>query len=111
MMVYIRAEIIGWVSDDFPGFVECRFTDRFGKVWAVVEKLPVLTDADLRSNSPFPQPALIACEVVATRRDNAGREFTDITTLTPWAVRATDGTTTFQMYTEQLQVEPSANLN
>lgn len=106
--MYIRAEIIRWVSDDFPGVMECRFTDRFGKVWTVVEKAPVLTDADLRSTSPFPQPVLIACDFVATRRDNAGREIIEISTLTPWGVEATDGTTSFQLYAEQLQIEPSA---
>lgn len=108
MVIYIRAEIIRWVSDDFPGFVECRFTDRFGKVWTVVEKVPVLTDANLRSTSPFPQPVLIACEVVATRRDNAGREITEISTLTPSSIEATDGTTSFQLYAEQLRFEPGA---
>lgn len=103
MTTYIRAEIIKWVSDDFPGVVECRFVDRFGREWVVVEKLPVLTDANLRSNSRFPQPALIACEVVARRQDDAGREITDITIETPWAIEATDGTTRFELYAEQLQ--------
>ena len=93
MTTYIRAEIMGCVSDDFPAIVECRFTDRFGRTWAVVEKLPVLGVADLRSDSQFPQPALIACEIVARRQDDAGREIIDITTKTPWAIESTDGTT------------------
>jgi len=59
-MTYIRAQIIRWVTDDFPGFVECRFADRFGSEWAIIEKLPILTVADLRSNSLFPQPVLVA---------------------------------------------------
>lgn len=107
---YIRAQIIRWVSDDFPGFVECRFADRFGREWAVIEKLPVLTDTELRSNSQFPQPALIACEVVARQQDDNGREIANITTLTPSAIETTDGTTSFQLYAEQLQVQPNANL-
>ena len=106
--MYIRAKIIRWVSDDFPGFVECRFADRFGREWVVVEKVPVLTDADLRSNSRFPQPVPIACEVVARRQDDAGREIADITTKTPWAIEATDGTTSFQLYAEQLQSDPNS---
>lgn len=107
MAAYIRAKIMRWVSDDFPGVVECRFSDRFGREWTIVEKLPVLSDADLRSDSQFPQPALIACEVVARRRDDAGREITDITIKTPWTIEATDGTTSFQLYAEQLRSDPN----
>src|SRR5690348_6724852 len=103
MTMYVRAQIVKWVSDDFPGFVECRFADRFGREWIVVEKLPILTVADLRSDSQFPQPVLIACEVVARRQDGAGREIADITTKVPWGIEAMDGTTSFQLYAEQLQ--------
>lgn len=105
-MVYIRAEIVRWISDDFPGFVECRFTDRFGKVWTIIEKVPVLTTADLRSMSAFPQPVLIAGEVVAKHRDDAGREVIEISTLTPWGLEAVDGTTSFQFLAEHLQLDP-----
>jgi hypothetical protein len=101
---YIRAQIIRWVSDDFPGFVDCRFADASGREWSFIEKLPVVTDADLRSNSEFPQPALIACEIVAGGQDDAGRKIAEITTITPFAIEATDGTTCFQLYAEQLQV-------
>jgi hypothetical protein len=101
---YIRAQIIRWVSDDFRGFVECRFADTLGREWSVIEKLPVVTDADLRSNSQFPQPALVACEVVAGGQDDAGRKIAEITTMASFAIDATDGTTCFQLYAEQLQV-------
>ena len=104
---YIRAEITRWVSDDCPGFVECRFADRFGREWVVVEKAPVLTDAGLRSDSRYPQPVLIACEVVARRQDDAGREIVDITTEIPWAIETTDGTTSFELFAEQLQSDPN----
>ena len=100
---YIQAEIARWISDDFPGFVEWRFFDRFGKEWRGVEKTPVLATLDVRPDSQFPLPVLIACEVIATRRDSAGREIADITTKTPWGIAATDGTTGFQLYAEQLQ--------
>ncbi|WP_194460235.1 hypothetical protein [Bradyrhizobium sp. CCBAU 53421] len=107
MTTYIRAEITKWVSDAFPGFVECQFADRFGREWVVVEKASVLTDTELQSDSRFPQPGLIACEVVARHHDDAGREITDITTEIPWAIKATDGTARFQLYAEQLQTDPN----
>src|ERR1700761_4129173 len=53
-------------SDDFPGSAECRFADRFGREWIMVEKLPILTVANLRLESQFTRPVLIACEVVAS---------------------------------------------
>jgi hypothetical protein len=105
---YIRAEISRWVSDDSPGFVECRFADRFGAEWVIVEKVPVLCDGDLRSNSRFPRPILIACEVIARREDGAGREIVDITTEAPWGISASEGTTRFQLYAEQLQSDPNS---
>ena len=91
MTAYIRAQVTRWVSEDFPGIVECRFVDRFGTEWVVIEKLPVLADADLRSDSQLPWPVLIACEIVARGQDNAGREIIDISTRTPRAIEATDG--------------------
>jgi hypothetical protein len=101
---YIRAQIIRWVSDDFPGFVECRFTDTLGREWSLIEKLPAVTDVDLRSGSQFPQPALVACEVLAVAQDNAGRKIAEITTITPFAIEATDGASRFLLYAEQLRV-------
>lgn len=99
---YVRAEIIRWDSDDFPGFVECCFVDTSGREWSVIEKVPVVTTADLRSDSEFPQPVLIACEIVSRSPDNVGRETARITTSTPWGIRATDGTTDFQVFASQL---------
>jgi hypothetical protein len=110
VMTYIRAQIIRWVSDDFPGFVECQFADRFGREWAIIEKLPILSIADLSSHSRVPQHVLVACEVIAKHQDDAGREIVDITTMTPWGITTTDGTSSFQLYAEQLQVEPAVIL-
>jgi hypothetical protein len=104
---YVRAKITRWVDDQQPGFVECRFTDRFDREWTLVEKLPVVTDLNLRSDSQFPQPAFIACEIVSQGQDEAGRETADISTEKPWAIEALDGTTSFQMFASQLTKVPS----
>jgi hypothetical protein len=99
---YVCAEFVRWISDDFPGFVECRFADASGREWSVIEKVPVLTDAPLRSDSEFPQPAFIACEIVSRGRDDAGRETAIVSTGAPWAIEATDGTTSFEVFAQQL---------
>lgn len=106
MTTYIRAEISRWVSDDFPGVVECRFTDRLGAEWVIVEKAPVLCDG-VRSSSRFPRPILIACEVIARRKDRTGREIVDITIDAPWGISASNGTSTFELFAEQLQSDPN----
>ena len=105
---YLRAEIVRWVSDDFPGFVECRLTDASERAWSIVEKVPVVTtehlqpDRYLQPDSEFPQPVLIACEIVSRDRDDAGRETARITTSTRLGIEATDGTTSFQVFATQL---------
>jgi hypothetical protein len=100
---YVRAAITRWVDDYQPGIVECRFTDRFGHEWTIVEKLPVVTtDESVWSNRQFPQPAFIACEIVSRKRDEAGNEIAEVSTEKPWAIEALDGTTKFQVLASQL---------
>jgi hypothetical protein len=99
---YVRAEITRWVSDDQPGFVECGFADRFGRNWSVVDKVPVLSRANLRSDSPYPQPGFIACQIISRDHDESGRETVEMTTDAPWHIEATDGTTRFEFLTQQL---------
>ena len=99
---YVRASITRWVDDYQPGIVECRFTDRFGREWTLIEKLPVVTDANLWPDSQFPQPAFIACEVISKGQDQAGRETAEINTEKPWGIEALDGTTSFPVFANQL---------
>ena len=108
MATLIRAQITGWVSDEFPGIVECRFADRFGREWSVIEKLPVVAVTELRPDSQFPQPCSIACEIVGKRKDGAGREIADVIIVAPWGLEATDGTTSFELLAEQIYVDPDA---
>jgi hypothetical protein len=100
--LYLRAQIVRWVSDDQPGVIECRFRDRFGKEWSIITKLPIVSDADIWRDSEFPQPAFVACEVVSRSLDNAGVEFAEITTSVPWGIEATDGSANFQVFEHQL---------
>jgi hypothetical protein len=100
--LYVRAQITRWVDDSNPGFVECRFTDRYAHEWVFVEKLPVVTGADLWSGSEFPKPAFIACEIVSHGRDEVGRETYAVNTEKPWCIAASDGTTSFHVFADQL---------
>lgn len=99
---YVRAQITRWVDDHFPGFVECRLTDRLGCEWTFVEKLPVVTDENLWSDSQFPRPVFIACEIVSRGLDESGNETVEISTERPSGIEALDGTTSFQVLASQL---------
>lgn len=99
----IDAMIVRWVSDDpQPGLVECELADRFGKVWRFVEKSAVVTAENLSSESRYPQPGSIGCQVIRRSRDESGREVAEIDTEFPWGVEAVDGTTRFHVFADQL---------
>jgi hypothetical protein len=100
-MVGVLAVIRRYVNDDQPGWVECALTDIRGKDWTFVEKVPVVTAEPLDAHSTYPQPVVIACEVVE-RRDEAGRESLVIDTAHPWGIAATTGETRFEVRPEQV---------
>jgi hypothetical protein len=99
---FLRAQIVRWVRDDQPGFVDCQFKDAFGRDWSIIEKAPVVTSANVWFNRVFPQPAFVACAIVSRGLDDIGREIAEITTRTPWAIEATDGTNNFRVFLHQL---------
>ena len=102
MTTYIRAQMVRWESDHYPGFVECQFTDALGRTWNIVDKVPMFTLASVWSDSQLPQPAVIACAIVAKRQDKAGREIVEVSTAKV-GMEASDGTTSFELFAEQLQ--------
>lgn len=61
---FVRCQIVRWVSDDQPGFVECRLVDAVGDVWTFVGKFYDFTNEELSSESIYPQAGYVACEVV-----------------------------------------------
>jgi hypothetical protein len=100
-VVGVRVEIVRYTDDSFPGWVECCLTDAHGHRWSFVEKVPIVTTAYLDAASPYPQPGIIACEVVG-RRQEAGCEVLEINTERPWHVEATTGETRFEVGPEQV---------
>jgi hypothetical protein len=98
----IDVMIVRWVSDDQPGIVECQLTDRFGKDWRFIEKLPVVSMRLLCGEASYPQPGIIACQVTERGHDGSGREIAEIDTRTPWGVEAVEGTTRFHVFMDQL---------
>ena len=56
----------------------------------------------LDERSAYPQPGVIACEIVRERKDERGRVLCTIETERPWGVAATSGETQFEVWAEQI---------
>lgn len=98
----VRISIIRYVSDDQPGVVECQLTDITGRAWHLMEKVPIVTTADLNARSTYPQPGVIACEVLDSRGAPDGTAVVTIDTDRPWGVATIAGETRFEVAAELL---------
>jgi len=97
-MIGIRVSITRYVSDEpQPGIVECEFCDAHGRRWSFVEKTAIVSSEYLDAHTSYPQPGVIACEIVSRSRDATGREIIMIDTERPWCVEAVDGTMQFEV--------------
>ena len=66
-MSSVPIEIVRLTDADFPGFVECRLTDVFGRIWLFQEKVPIVSAEYLSVESQYPRPGAIDCRIL--RRD------------------------------------------
>ena len=105
-MYKVAVQIVRFTDASQPGWVECVLRDATGRVWTFVEKVPVVTQADLDEHSVYPQPGVIACEIIERRKDERGRMLCTIDTERPWGVPATTGETRFDVCAEQITTEP-----
>lgn len=55
-----------------PGIVESQFCDARGQAHSIIDKIPLFTRADLRSDSDYPQPGFIECLVLERITDPGG---------------------------------------
>lgn len=101
-MKAIRIKITSFISDDQPGFVECKFNDAWNKEHTVQDKVPIVTEKYLDANSDYPQDGVIACEIIAKWKDKDERTIYSVTTEKPWAVETINGLKEFDILEEQL---------
>jgi hypothetical protein len=91
-MIGVQVQIVRFADDAQPGWVECHLLDAHGRCWSFLEKVPVVTTAPLDHQSHYPQPGIIACEVLAWHGGIAR-----IDTTRPWGIESTDGETQFEV--------------
>lgn len=60
--VIVRATAVRWADDDFPGWIEVDLVDAEGRTHRIVEKVPVLTRANITAASTFPLELWIQAE-------------------------------------------------
>ena len=102
-MIAVRVSVTRYISDEpQPGIVECEFADAHGRRWTFVEKTAVVSADYLDARTSYPQPGVIACQIVGRRIDNTGREIVMVDTERPWGVEAVDGTVQFEVFPASL---------
>jgi hypothetical protein len=84
--------------------------DAFGREWALIDQALMFNPVLLGSDTPLPQPGFIICEITFRGRDDSKREIAEITTKRPLLMSATDGTTSFIVFYDQLTQEPVEEL-
>ena len=85
-MTGILVEITKFVDDSQPGFVECCFVDASGRQRVFIEKIPLVTLAELDENSDYPQEGIVACQIVKRQMDTPGRGVVIVNTRSPWGI-------------------------
>ena len=103
IMNAVRVSITAFVNDDFPGWVACELADSDGVLHQFIEKVPVVSNEDLRQNSDFPRDGAIACNVISNWQDDLGRSLSKIDTSQPWGIESKAGITDFVVHSRSLQ--------
>jgi hypothetical protein len=109
-MLNVRVNISRYTDDSVPGWVECRLIDALGHEHVFVEKVPIVTTADLDAASSYPQSGLIACVVQGSSEGDDGRQLVHIDTWTPDGVESLTGRSRFDVFPEQLvELDPESS--
>lgn len=72
MTTNLAVNIVRYVDDHQPGWVEVEFVDAQGQRHTFVDKVPGFTSLPLDAHSSYPQPGQVACEVFVTIPGCAG---------------------------------------
>src|SRR5689334_14823403 len=104
-MHIISVQIVRFIEASQPGWVECVLRDASGREWLLADKAPVFTKAHLDATGSYPQPGVVACEIVREWTDEHGRRRCIVSTERPWGVEATSGETQFEVFSDQIATQ------
>lgn len=100
-MSEIKIQILRIIDTHQPGFVECQFTDAWGVIHVVIEKIPVVSWENLWTDSEFPTYGAIRCEIIKEYIEDE-KKFIKVSTEKPDGVETTNGLHEFDMLPHQL---------
>jgi hypothetical protein len=100
----LTVQILRFVDEAFPGWVECRFVDATGRQHSFIEKVPIVTNEDLDADSAYPQPGIVGCEIVRQYQDDKGQRLAPITTSRPWSIETAEGLSEFTVSADLINV-------
>jgi hypothetical protein len=101
-MPSLRVSITRFVDEHQPGFVECEFFDAEGARHLIIEKVPVVSNEHLWSDSEYPRETDIDCVVLERFTGRQGTPLVKIDTELPWHIESTSGQTVFVVGESQM---------
>jgi hypothetical protein len=103
MRTKLAVEIVRFVDNHQPGWVEVQFVDIEGRRHSFIDKIPTFVSSGrLESETAYPQPGIIVCTILSTSEDQHGRAVAHITTTRPYYLESTDGLSEFDVLSSQL---------
>ena len=101
-MFSLAVQVERFVDDHQPGFVECVLVDADGRHHKFIEKGPVVSTANLWTDSDYPQPGCLGCTIDREWVDELGRCLVRVSTESPWSIESIAGETEFTVLEQQI---------
>jgi len=94
----IAVQIVRFVDDSFPGWVECELVDASCRHHVLRDKVPIFTDEMLDADSEYPTMGKSPCEVLERFQDATGRELVRVSTEKPFGIDSAEGLSEFIVF-------------
>ena len=97
-MIGLKATIIEFIDDGYPGWVRCTFSDISNIEYFIVEKIPIVSDGYDDSLRDAVIPCIIQEEII----NDAGATVVTIDIDKPYNISDENGETVFRVFKHQL---------
>lgn len=95
----LSVQIVRFVDDAFPGWVESQFVDATGCVHTIVDKYPTFTGQIIDARSTYPLPGELRCEILSRTKNSDGA---DLVRISIPGIESTEGISEFVVLQKQL---------
>jgi hypothetical protein len=94
----LKVKIVSYTEDSNPGWVMCTFQDIYGKSYSFEEKVPIVTEEYLDSNSEYPKDGVVACQVLTVNN-----KIITVDISKPYCIQTEEGLSVFDVFADQLK--------